>query len=333
MLASMPGDDPIAFAAKHWGAKSTVVQEMKAAISGGETTDGSGALVMNESVAEFFDTVRSLSILGRMQGLRRLPARVPVLLQASGSTAYWIGESKAIPVSRTAFSRDTLDVYKVAALTVFSREMAASASERAIAVIKNDLIEAGVRLLDLSLIDPSVAGTADVSPASITHGVTPIASSGDLADDVEAVIAAFTGSLLTASWVMSPRLAAQAGIRAGGKGIAADLGARGGMLAGLPVLTSESVPLTSDGGMLALIDASGIAVVEEGMKISRSTEAMVEMSDTPTGATDTPTAATASRVSLFQSDSAALKMTARVNWLRARAGSVVVIEGANYAAA
>jgi hypothetical protein len=132
---------------------------------------------------------------------------------------------------------------------------------------------------------------------------------------------------------MSPRLAAQAGIRAGGKGLGADLGARGGPLAGLPVRTSESVPLCADGGLLVLVDAAGIAVVEEGMEIARSTEAMVEMSDTPTGATDTPTAATVNRVSLFQSESAALKMTARVNWLRARAGSVVVVEGANYGAA
>ena len=320
--------EAVAFAVAHWGATATATLELKSAVAGGSADDNDSALTVGESDAEFLDIVRGRWLLGRMQNLRRVPISLPVNFLSTGSTAYWVGESKGIPLSRTAFTRLTMSPKKLASITVFSNDLAVSGSGQAIATIRDDLEEAGVRSGDLALIDPSNAGSA-TTPASITHGAPTISSTGDLADDVEAALAAFEGSLLTASWIASPRLAAQAGLRSGDRGAAADLGARGGVLAGLPLLTSESVPA----GTLVLVDAAGIVVVEDGIRVERSTNAMVEQDTAPTGATDTPTAATATRVSLFQTDSVAARMIFRINWARARDGSVVVIDNAAYRAA
>ena len=98
---------------------------------------------------------------------------------------------------------------------------------------------------------------------------------------------------------------------AGGRGVAADLGARGGVLAGLPVITSQSCSYGATGGLIALIDAGAIVLVDEGVEFRVGREAAVEMSDAPTGSSTAPTAAT-TQVSMFQVDAAALIVSAKL---------------------
>ena len=275
--------------------------------------------------------VNGQDLLGKLN-LSRVPPRVPVIGFGSGASAYWVGQSKATPVSRQAFDRLTVFSKKVAALTIVSNELLNSADPRAEQRFLQDLISAAVSLSDWAFVDPSNSGS-DSTPASVTSGASPITSGGDLADDAEAALAVFSGDLTTASWICHPRTAAQAGIRSGNGGVGANLGARGGSLAGLPCYVSESVPFDSSGGLLILIDANKVALVDEGFTVRRSTVGMVEMSNTPAGATDTPVAANTVPVSLFQSETTALMITRAVNWKAAESASVVVIEGANYGAA
>jgi HK97 family phage major capsid protein len=322
-------------AAKRYGFGSKPVAEIKAAVAAGVTTDSDFSALAggSESAHEFLEVVRELSLLGRLQNLRRIPSGVPVNVQTGGSSAYWVGQHGATPVSRAAFERKSKRSLRIAAISVFSNELFASASPEAEDLFRRDLIRAAVELEDLSFIDPSNAGISGTSPASITYGVTPIASTGDVADDIDAAITAFTGSLLRASWICHPRLAAQIGIRAGGAGVGCDVGARGGSLAGLPVLTSESVPSGSDGRLLILVDAGSIIYLDEGIEVTRSGEVLIEMSDTPTGdGGSPPVAASSTPVSLFQTDSTALKMVRHLNFERVRDGAVVVVEGCDYAA-
>lgn len=327
--------EALAFATAHWGSASQVVSEMKTAVAAGTTGDADYAALVGtaESEAEFLELVDQQSIFGRLQGMRMVPTGVPICLVTGGATAYWVSASKGTPTSRQAFDRSSMFALRIGAITVFSNELARSASPQAEQVFRRDLIRAAVELTDLSFIDPGNAGVSEKSPASITFGADTVASTGDVADDVEAVLEAFAGSLLTASWVCHPRLAAQIGIRSGGRGIGCDLGARGGQLAGLPAITSEAVPYASDGAILCLIDAAGIAAVDQGFDVQRSTQAMIEMSDAPQGATDTPVAASSYSVSLFQSESTAVRISRAINFQRARDGAVVVLTGAGYPAA
>jgi hypothetical protein len=128
---------------------------------------------------------------------------------------------------------------------------------------------------------------------------------------------------------MHPRLAAQAGLRAGAGGAGADLGVKGGSLAGIPAYCSAGVPA----GTLILVDRASVALVDEGYEVVRSTQGTVEMSTAPAGATDTPVSAGATKfVSLFAADAVGLLLVRRVNWHLADANAVVVTSGANYAA-
>jgi len=83
-----------------------------------------------------------------------------------------------------------------------------------------------------------------------------------------------------------------------------------------------------------LLDAGAIGALDTGLEVSATKEAMIEQADNPTGAGDTPTGATgASLISLFQSDSVAIKVTRRVNWQRLSQTACVVATGCDYASA
>ena len=325
----------LAIAAKRWGDRSSVVTMLRTAVPGA-SAGGWGAELVDDSAAaavEFFTLAQQGTIVAKLEGLRRVPRRVPFVAISSGATAYWRGAGKATPISRMAFDRDTLDTLGMGCLVVLPSELVQDASPEAEALIRGDLLRAVTELLDSTFIDPTNAGVAGATPRSVTYGAPSVASTGDLADDCEEAIGKFAGSLATASWVMNPRLAAQIGIRAGGRGVGADVGARGGVMAGLPVIVSESCAHDSDAGTISLVDGAGIVLAEEpGISVSTTDTATIEQDNAPTGASDTPAAASATLVSLWQSDSVGVKAVVRANWAKARAGSVVTITAAAYPA-
>jgi Phage capsid family len=318
-------------AARRWGANSPVASLLtKAAVGGANLSDWSELADARLVAAEFLEYVRPMTILGRLQGLRKVPANVPYVAMSGAATAFWTAQGRATPVSRGAFDRATMAPFRLAALLVLSNALLQAESAEAETLVRNDLARAVAHLADQTFIDPSNAGTAGQTPASVTNGAATVTGTTDFRDDIEGAIAAFGGSLETASWVLHPRTAVQIGLRAGAAGQPADLGARGGVLCRLPAVCSESVPYDSNGGIIALIDAASICLVDEGVEVSRSTATMIEMSDDPSGDSVTLEAASSYPVSLFQTDSTALLVSRRLNWSLARADGVVYVDGCDY---
>lgn len=316
------------YAAGRWGATSHAANLVtKAAVPAGASTGGwAGALAEGRAAArEFVELVRAQTIVGRLANLRRVPPDIPVALVANGSTAYWVGEAKPRPMSAMAFERTRLKPLTVAALIAFSKDLLRFASPEAEAVIRNDLVTAAAELTDISFIDPAAAGVADVVPASITYGAPAIASSGTDADavraDLLALFSAYQGDLRTAALVLSPKTSIRLSMLQSPLGDV-DLTVHGGSLFGIPVVASSSVP----DDLIVLLDAAGILLVDEGVEIDTAEHASIEMSDAPTNAA-APAPISSTMVSLFQTGSVALRLTRHVNWQRARAGSVVVLNG------
>lgn len=336
-IAKSLAESPVeqhALAANRWGARSTVAEIlMKSAVGG---NDNSTAPELSDTwnvIAEFLEIVRPMTILGKLQGLRNVPVQTPFVAMSTGATAYWTQAGRATPVSKQAFSRETMTSLKIAALIVLAKALMNSADPKAEALIRLDLARAIAEQSDLSFISPDNTGIPGKMPASITNGAATISATGDFADDCASAIESFQGDLETASWILHPKLAAKLGLRAGGRGAAADLGARGGSLAGLPAIVSTACSQDSDGHTISLVDAGSICHVDEGAELSRSTQATVEMDTTPTADTATPGAATTAMVSLFQTDSVGLIVSRAVNWKLARPNAVVCITGADYSVA
>lgn len=305
-----------------WGEGSQPARLLKAAVSAGSTDDANwaGPLAgeVRSAAAEFMAAVRQQSIVGRLAGLRRLPPRVPILLQTGKATGAWVKQGEPMPVSRMAFRRSTLETMKVAALCVVTEELLRSAEPGAEDVIRADLVRAVAEASDLAFIDPTNAGAEDVTPASVTHGVDPLAIGASLSASITQLVANFTGDLQAAYFVGAPELfASMAGADY------PNIGARGGEIVGIPALASAQAPRgAGDSYMLTLIDPTGIAYTadDEAAQIKTSTQGSIEMSDTPDGDG-------AEMVSLWQLNLVAIAALLHENWRVEREGSVAMITG------
>ncbi len=331
--------------AKGWEESTPeVVTVLKAAVVAGTTTDPAwaGPLVEYQTMAsEFIELLRPQTIIGKIQGLRRVPFNIKMPGQTSGSSVGWVGEGKPKPVSALAFDTTTLRFTKAAGIVVLTDELVRFSNPSAEALVQTDLTASMAQFLDVAFVDPAVAAVADVSPASITNGVTPIIASGTTADalkaDVKRLFAAFLAANMTpagAVWIMTPTMALTIGMmnNALGQPEFPDIDMNGGVFMGLPVIVSESVPanpgsgdpLAGAGQRLILAKASEILLADDGgVTIDVSREASLQMDGAPTaGATEL--------VSLWQNNMVALRAERFINWKRRRLQAVGYIDSANY---
>ncbi|MCN7698208.1 HK97 family phage prohead protease [Escherichia coli] len=178
-------------------------------------------------------------------------------------------------------------------------------------------------------IDPAKAAVADVSPASITNGITAIPSTGDPDTDAAAAFGKFITNNLQpngAVWLMSSTTALTLSMRknALGQKEYPDMTMLGGTFQGLPVIVSQYV-----GNQLVLVNAPDVYLADDGgVAVDMSREASLEMQSAPTHDSTTPTAV--ELVSMFQTNSVAIRAERWINWKRRRDTAVAVISGVDY---
>jgi len=337
--------DALRMAESRYSDDGAVINVMKAAVAAGSTASGNWAanLVGDETsvYADFVAYLRPATILGKfgsgsVPSLRRVPFRVPLISQTGGGAGYWVGEGKAKPLTAFDFGRTTIEPLKVANIAVLTMEVLRDSSPSAEAIVRDALRDALVERLDTDFINPAKAAAAGVSPASITNGAANVASTGTDADavrlDVRAVFQKFIDANNAPSsgvWIMSAAnaLALSLMVNALGQPEFPGITMMGGTFFGLPVIVSEYA-----GSIVALVNASDIYEADDGeIAIDMSTEASLEMSDAPANNSTTPTAA--QLVSMFQTNSVAIRAERTVNWARRRTSAVAYLTGVNWGGA
>lgn len=329
--------------AKQWETSTPEVGiALKTAIAAGTTTDSewAGPLVYSENLtSEFVEYLRPMTIIGKIATLRRVPFNVRYPTQTGGSTVGWVGQGAGKPVSKLQFSSGSLGFAKAAGIVVITQELARFSSPSAELLVRDDLAAQMTQFLDEQFIDPGVAAVANVSPASVLNGASNVrqaaavwSSAANVETDVKAFLATFAAneiSLAGAYWIMTPDAAlALSMIRTtGGENFAyPNITMDGGTWFGLPVITSSSVPNSvSAGSIVALVKGSEIFMADDGaVAIDVSTEASLEMSDGPAQTSATPTAA--QLVSMWQTNSIAIRAERVINWSRRRTYGVGYID-------
>ncbi|NKM56366.1 phage major capsid protein [Rhizobium anhuiense] len=315
------GDDVNAagIAEARWGASSAPARILRA-VGAGTYADMGGEF--RAAATEFFGVVEQLSVLGRLGGgIRRVPLLTRMLTATSGASTYWVGEGKPKPAGKMAFTSGSLPSLKVASLAVVTEELARSSDPAAELVIRRDMTRSMTQAIDVALLDPSNAGSAGVSPASITHGVAPISAGADPAADLRLLVENFAGDLESAIFIMTPSVAVSLA-SADRPGI----GLRGGELLGAPAVTSRSAPADS----IILADVSALALGEGASEIRTSRAATIEMLDADL-VQDATTGTGTALVSLWQANCLGILSEKEMNWEIQRAGAVSMITGADYA--
>jgi len=326
--------------AKQWTDTPEVEQVLKAAVAAGTTTDATWAAPLvpyRQMSDELIQLLRPETLVGRMN-LRNVPFNVRIPGQTQGSTVAWVGESAPKPVSALGFEDITLRFNKLAGIVVISDELARLSTPSAEAIIRGDLVAQIAQFTDDSFINPAYAAVADVRPASVTNGAPSIPASGTDADalrvDVRALYAQFIQANLStagAVWVMTSTQAMAIGMMLNplGQPEFPGIGAEGGTLLGLPVLTSEVVPSDSSGSIIVLLKQSEILLADDGgVTVDVSREASLQMNSTP----DNPATASTVMTSLWQNNLLGIRAERMITWRKRRPQAVAYISGANYGA-
>lgn len=337
--------------AKQWADESPeVATVLKAAVAAGNTTDTTWArpLVEYQNMAsEFAELLRPMTIIGRIPGLRRVPFNIKIPRQTGGSSASWVGEGAPKPVSALAFDQITLGMTKLAGIVVLTEELVRSSSPAAEGIVRSDLQATIVQTMDRDFVDPAKAASANVSPASITNGVTPVVASGADADDVRADVRELFGKFITANmslsgsvWIMKETTALGLAMMLNPlgqpefPGISIN-GGSGGTFFNLPVVLSENIPanagsgspLTGVGDRIILAKADEILLADDGaVMLDSSNQASLQMDSAPT---NPPVAATV-MVSLWQQNLVGIRAERFINWSKRRSGAVQYIDSAVY---
>lgn len=319
----------------------------KTAVAGGLTSNSAfaGALVQYQDLAnDFIEFLRPKTIIGRLPGLRKVPFKVRVKRQTGGATASWVGEGKPKPLSNSAFDTVTLDFTKLAAISVLTDEVIRLSTPGADMLVRDDLANAVIQTMDSDFIDPANSGTSNVKPASITNGVSPIVAAGTntqagVAADVLGVFAPWINANIDPSggaWIMTPTTALALSLMENslGQRIFPGVDINGGFFQGLPVVTSQAAGLVgaSDGShIVVLVHAPSIMLADDGqVAVDVSREASLQMSDAPTNQASDGTGA--SLVSMFQTNSVAIRAERWINWTKARSQAVQYLSAVHWGA-
>jgi HK97 family phage major capsid protein/HK97 family phage prohead protease len=314
----------------------------KATVPAGLTTDSTwaGNLVDQTNLtSDFVEFLRPQTIIGRLPSVKRVPFNVRVTGQTTGSVAGWVGQGKAKPVTSFGTNAQTLLFTKIAAIAVITEELARFSSPSAEMLVRDELARAVVERSDVDFVDPASAAVSGVNPASITNGVTALSSAGTSADnirtDIQNLLEQFilnNQNVANLAIIMPNTLALAASILRNSLGQPEfpELGINGGTLMGIPVITSQYAANQSGYGNLVIaLDQSAVFLADDGqVTLDASREASIEMSDAPAGAAGTGTGA--SLVSMYQTNSIAVRAERYINWLKARTTAVSFIDDANW---
>lgn len=321
-----------------WDNGAQIHRALMAAVPGQTTSGDTGFIGVHSN--NLLGVVRPRTIIGRMPAVQRVPFDGALTAMSGGVTSAWVGEGAPAPLSKSTFARlaSPLGRLKNVAIAVESKELVRSGASDSQVTIGRNFAGACVAAADTAFIDPTSAAVANVRPASVTYGAPAFASGGSTALLIDADLGQLVESLLAngstleeAVWVIHPITAAFLARLRNVNGDYAYPGVTvlGGVLMGLPVIVSASVPHGGSPSIasIALVDASRIWLAEDDvMELAISEAGALEMLDNPTNDAAAGTPAT-TMVSLFQTNSIALRGTRTMNWKIADAGFAAVLNG------
>lgn len=314
-----------------------LVQWARAAVAGGGTGSGEwGAELVQidkRFQGDFVEYLYSKTVFDALP-LRPMPHNVNIKGQDGAATGYWVGESKAIPVSKADFNDVDLTPLEVDALAVCSQRLIRDSSPSAEMWIRDSIVQASAQRVDTTFLSASAA-SAGVSPAGILNGLSALSPSGTDAAAVRADYQSLVFPFLTAKnggglvHIMTPSMAMALAmmVNALGQTEFPDVMETGGTLFKRPVYTGDNV---TPGDWIVLKPSDIWKIGDTGVSVSMSDQATIEMNDAPAGASDTPTAMASHTVSLWQTNSVGFKVTRGINYKIRRSGAVQLLSNGEY---
>ncbi len=303
----------------------------KAAVALGTTTGTTYAapLVYAQNVvSEFVQLLWPMSVMGRIQGLRRVPFNSRIPRENSVIAVEWVGEGRSKPVGALSFDSVSITFAKCALIIGITDELARFSNPNAEVLARDTLANGITKFIDEQFLSANAAVT-NVSPAGILNGADTDAASGTDATavihDMRQILAHYqvynipTDGLAV---IMQPVLASSIASIYTTLGVPyfPNVTGTGGNVLGLQVITSNNVP----SGYVISMNPASVAIADEGgLQIDASREASVELEDNPT-------TSAYHLLSAFQANLVFVRAERYISWVRLRTKGVFYLTSAAY---
>jgi hypothetical protein len=240
----------------------------------------------------------------------RTPAEI-----AAGSAA-WVAEGEPIPASSLQTDAAVLEVSRIAGIIFLTDELIKVDTRGNASDISLAMLNTIGRYHDQALLDPAITAVAQKNPASLTANGTQVSVTGStlsaITTDVRNVLTTLSNSgadLSTVMIAMHPQSAVYISSLMVAGGLAPTLGARGGELLGVPVLTTVGAVATGSPSerIIAAIVPAGVVVAEGNLEVKPGKLASFQASNTPGSGSQ-------SVVSAWQTATTPLRFTRFINW-------------------
>lgn len=318
-----------------------VGRQVREAVTAGSTASGNWGAPLyqaNAAAVEFLQWLAPQTLIGKF-GVNGVPALtpvdfgVPLVAQTTQANGYWVGQGAAKGVTLLGFSTDTIVEYEVAAIIALSDRLRRRGNATNVdALIRNALAQGIIARKDSTFmsLDPADPG---IAPAGLLNDLSPNASAGNTAEDVRTDIVALqeslntlhyplSGTVLVISTSLAIRLMAMTNPL--GQPEFPGITRNGGTLLGLPVLVTDYMPTSSNGGVVALVHAPNVFYAEDGAESLVSQHATLYL--------DTAPASNAPNNSLYQRNQTGVRISQPVGWAK-RTGAIVAIDDVDWGAA
>lgn len=269
--------------------------------------EASEAWLTAGTVSGVFDTIAAAAWQGSLHSALKIITTLPI---AAG-----VSEGVAKPVGRMAASAPPLTALKSAALIVLSRELARwHGSDSAIDAALRAAVIASADALTLPVL---VSGAGSVAAS----GSDAVSIRDDLRRALGLITAATDAALFLVLPVAVLRRLALLADDIGGSAFP-DLTVNGGSIDGLQV-----IPTDQEDDDAVIVDARGFATASDPIMIDRSGHASIGMVGTPSNSINNGAgeAVEQSMVSMFQTDSVAVRAERRIGLAPVRAGGVAIV--------
>jgi HK97 family phage major capsid protein len=315
LLVGKTNSDALAMAEHARFDKATRI--LRAVVNGGTLADIGD---YTQAVSAFVESLRSDFVFDTLlaNGMRRVPMATRAIVTVIGATGTATSELGFKPVSSLDLSAADLTPFKAAVIVILSAELA------------RVLAAAGGDSLLTNVLRGAIGGATDRKfVTEIAIDTVEVASNGGgsavaIYEDLAALQAAVrVGAQSRLFYVMSSTLAGQIALKPDANGAPAFpmMGPGGGEIANTPVLVSDALESESEGAVILLIDASGIAGDAGTITLSRATNATLQLDSAPVGD------ASAVAQSLWQSNQVGLKAERYFSFRRLRDDSVAELRG------
>ena len=235
------------------------------------STAGWAAELVQNDVRGFLDTLKTNSVAAAIAGKSQQLSfggynSITVPRRNQGTSVptepAWVGEAGAIPLSQFSFGSATINRYKLAAITTFSKEIAERSTPQIEGLLRSALSEAYAEVLDSAFLS-NVAAVQGVRPAGILSGVTVAAGAVGGGDDaVRADIKTLISALMATRGGVRPVLIVNDLDRLSVSMMTSPMSEpvfagelAGGRLLGIEIISSANVPR----GTVIAIDAAALA--------------------------------------------------------------------------